>query len=205
MNTYGKTKIKLCGLTRLCDIQTANQLQPEYIGYVFAPQSKRYLPPEAAAQLTEQLSEGIQAVGVFVNQRVDIVADLLQRGVIHMAQLHGEEDASYIARLRAYTDCPIIQAFRIRQAEDVTAAMHSSADYLLLDSGAGTGETFNWAWLQAVTRPYFLAGGLTPANAAHAVQALSPYAVDVSSGIETHGRKDPAKMAAFVHAVRSHT
>ena len=197
------TKIKLCGLTRPEDIAAANALQPEYIGFVFAAKSKRAVSREIAATLKAQLSPGIQAVGVFVNEAPETVADLLNAGIIDIAQLHGQEDAAYIDRLRGLTARPLWQAFRVTDAASLAKAQKSPADLVLLDSGTGgTGTTFDWTLLEKFDRPYFLAGGLGPDNAADAVRQLHPYAVDVSSSIETAGKKDPAKMAAFVAAVR---
>ena len=196
------TKIKLCGLSRPRDILAANQLRPEYIGFVFAPGSKRYIEPKGAAELKELLDPNIQAVGVFVNETAETVARLLNSGVIDLAQLHGSEDADYIRQLRTRTGKPVIQAFRITSEEDVKRAEHSVADHILLDAGAGTGTVFDWSMLRQLRRPYFLAGGLGPDNVEEAMERLHPYAVDVSSGIETDGGKDPEKMAAFVAAVR---
>lgn len=196
------TKIKLCGLSRPEDIQIANTLRPDYIGFIFAQKSRRYVSPDRALALRAGLLPGIQAVGVFVRETPERVADLLARGVIDIAQLHGGEDDAYIARLRALTDRPIIQAFRVDAAEDVGRAQRSPADYILLDSGAGgTGTAFDWSLLKTIHRPWFLAGGLDADNVAQAVRAYHPWAVDVSSGIETDGVKDPAKMAAFVQNV----
>ncbi len=196
------TKIKLCGLSRPCDILTANELKPEYIGFVFAPKSKRYIDPQKAAQLKELLSSDIRAVGVFVDEAPDTVAALLNSGVIDIAQLHGSEDEAYIQRLRQRTDQPIIKAFQIKSRHDLAEATACTADHILLDSGAGTGKVFDWSVLRDVKRPYFLAGGLSPDNVGDAVRLLHPYAVDVSSGIETDGRKDEEKAAAFIAAVR---
>ena len=196
------TKIKFCGLTGDCDIDAANELRPEYVGFVFAPKSKRYVTPERAAELERRLAAGIEAVGVFVNDNLYHVAELLNRGVIDIAQLHGSEDEEYIGQLRQLTDKPIIRAFRIKTAEDIAEAEKCTADHVLLDSGAGTGEVFDWKLIKNMKRPYFLAGGLSPDNVENAVEQLSPYAVDVSSGIETDGVKDKAKMAAFAAAVR---
>ncbi len=196
------TKIKLCGLSRPCDIQTANELMPEYIGFVFAPKSKRYIDPQKAAQLKELLSSDIRAVGVFVDEAPDTVAALLNSGIIDIAQLHGGEDEAYIQRLRQRTDQPIIKAFQIKSPHDLAEAKACTADHILLDSGAGTGNVFDWSVLREVKRPYFLAGGLSPDNVREAVKRLHPYAVDVSSGIETDGRKDEEKAAAFIAAVR---
>ena len=197
------TKIKLCGLKRPQDIQAANELLPAYIGFVFAPKSRRYVHPDRAEELRRMLNPGIIPVGVFVNETPETVAALLDRGIIDIAQLHGKEDAAYIRRLRQLTKKPLIQAFRVDTPADVAAAQASTADYVLLDSGAGgTGTSFDWSLLQNIQRPYFLAGGLTPENVGGAVATLHPYAVDVSSGIETDGKKDMEKMRAFVYAVR---
>lgn len=196
------TKIKMCGLTRPCDIAAANMLKPDYIGFVFASKSKRYLTPEKAKELKALLVPGIRVVGVFVNEEPETVAGLLEQGIIDMAQLHGEEDEKYIARLRQMTSLPIIKAFQVRTSEDVIKAEASSADEILLDSGAGTGTVLNWELIRPVMRPYFLAGGLTPDNVGEAVRQLHPYAVDVSSGIERDGYKDQGLMAAFIAAVR---
>ncbi len=197
------TGIKLCGLTRRCDIEAANALKPEYIGFVFAPNSRRYLSPERAAELKRLLCPEIKAVGVFVKEKPETVAKLLNYGIIDIIQLHGGEDEDYIQRLRALTDQPIIKAFRIDTAQDILAAENSTADLVLLDSGnGGTGTAFDWSLIEQIKRPYFLAGGLGLHNIEEAVRTLHPYAVDVSSGIETDGLKDTTRMAEFVAAVR---
>jgi len=196
------TKMKFCGLTGESDIDVANELRPEYVGFVFAPKSKRYVTPERAAELKRQLAAGIKAVGVFVNDDLYHVAELLNRGIIDIAQLHGSEDEEYIGHLRQLTGKPIIRAYRIKTAEDIAEAEKCTADHVLLDSGAGTGEVFDWKLIKNMKRPYFLAGGLFPGNVENAVEQLAPYAVDVSSGIETDGVKDKVKMAAFAAAVR---
>lgn len=196
------TKIKLCGLSRPCDIEAANELKPDYIGFVFASKSKRYVTYEKAMELKRCLSPEIQTVGVFVNEHPQDVAKLLQNGIIDIAQLHGDEDEDYMVQLRLLTSKPIIKAFRIKNANDMKAAQQSTADYILFDSGAGTGTVFDWSLVKSIRRPYFLAGGLDVHNVADAVKELHSFAVDVSSGIETDGVKDKIKMAAFVAAVR---
>lgn len=196
------TKIKFCGLSHLCDIEAANHLMPEYIGFVFAPKSRRYVSADKACVLKQALSPEIKAVGVFVNETPEQIATLTDKRIIDMIQLHGNEDEAYIEKLRALTDKPIIKAFRIETVADVEKAVQSTADAILLDSGAGTGKVFNWKLLADIKRPYFLAGGLAPNNIKQALQQLMPDAVDVSSGIETDGDKDKEKMAAFIAAVR---
>lgn len=196
------TEIKLCGLSRPCDIKAANELKPEYIGFVFAGKSKRYVTPEKAKELKQILDPEIKAVGVFVNEYQERVARLLNDDIIDIAQLHGNEDEEYIGDLRKLTDKPIIKAFRIETVSDIAYAEQSTADYILLDSGAGTGTVFDWNLIKDIRRPYFLAGGLGIDNVENAVKLLRPFAVDVSSGIETDGVKDKIKMVAFVAAVR---
>lgn len=196
------TKIKFCGLRRQEDIDFANLILPEYIGFVFANKSKRYMSPEKAAVLKERLDGRIAAVGVFVNEEPLQVAELLNCGVIDMAQLHGGENEEYISELRKLTDKPIIKAFNVEDKSDISLALKSTADYVLLDSHlAGSGTRFDWELLKNFGRPYFLAGGLDPDNVFGAVQRLKPFAVDVSSGIETGGVKDFDKMKRFA-AVR---
>ena len=196
------TKIKLCGLSRPCDIEWANELHPDFVGFVFAPRSKRFVSRERAAELRALLSPQIKAVGVFVDEEAERVVQLLNEGVIDIAQLHGHENERYIACLRRLSGRPIVQAFRVKTADDAKHAQDSAADLILLDSGAGTGTAFDWSLIRGVTREYLLAGGLTCENVADAIRSLSPWGVDVSSGIETNGLKDREKMAAFVAAVR---
>jgi len=196
------TQVKLCGLRRPEDIEAANRLKPEYIGFVFASKSKRYVDPDTAASLKEALDPSIKAVGVFVNEDFTVVEYLLKKHVIDVAQLHGSESDEYINKLKKNTGRPVIRAFKITSQDDVNNAVKSPADYILLDAGAGDGVTFDWSVVKNVGRPFFLAGGLDPSNVTDAIKAVHPFAVDVSSGIETDGLKDTDKMTAFVTAVR---
>lgn len=196
------TKIKLCGLSRTQDIEAANKLKPDYIGFVFAAKSKRRVSPLKATELKSRLDPEIKAVGVFLDDDLDAVAAMMNLGIVDLVQLHGSEDEEYIKKLRTITDKPVIKAFIINSAEDVKRAEASTADYILLDGGKGEGKAFDWSLLKNIKRPYFLAGGLNPGKAADAVRTLAPFAVDVSTGIETDGKKDEEKMTAFVNAVR---
>ena len=196
------TKIKLCGLSRTQDIEAANKLKPDYIGFVFAAKSKRRVSPLKATELKSRLDPEIKAVGVFLDDDLDAVAAMMNLGIVDLVQLHGSEDEEYIKKLRTITDKPVIKAFIINSAEDVKRAEASTADYILLDGGKGEGKAFDWSLLKNIKRPYFLAGGLNPDNAADAVRTLAPFSVDVSTGIETDGKKDEEKMTAFVNAVR---
>ena len=226
------TKIKFCGLKTLDDIFFVNEILPEYVGFVFAPKSKRYVTPAQVEKFRGTLSEKICAVGVFVNENFQTVAELLNAGIIDAAQLHGDEDDIYIKNLRGMTKKIIIKAFQIKTAEDITAAEKSLADFILadsgagggkvfritnsithyalritncfvlLDAGAGDGKVFDWTLIKNFRQKYFLAGGLTPENVGDAIKLLKPFAVDVSSGIETDGKKDLKKMATFAEVVR---
>ena len=195
------TRIKFCGLKTLDDIYAANEILPEYVGFVFAPKSKRYVTPAQAEKLRGALSEKICAVGVFVNEKISTVAELLNAGIIDAAQLHGDEDDGYIKNLRALSDKLIIKAFKIEEIEKLVPSSQFLVP-ILIDAGAGDGKVFDWSLLKNFRREYFLAGGLNPENVGAAIELLHPFAVDVSSGIETDGRKDFGKMKAFADAVR---
>lgn len=201
------TRIKMCGIKRIADVEAANTCRPEYVGFVFAPESKRFVSPQTAKALKQALDKEIQAVGVFVDAPLEEVSSLLKEGIIDLAQLHGREGEAYIRSLKEQTNKPVIKAFRMNALGDkinetLSAIEHSSADFVLLDSKAGCGEVFEWGMIETVQRPYFLAGGLDISNVSTAIEKLQPYAVDVSSGIETDGVKDKDKMEAFVTLVR---
>ncbi len=196
------TRIKLCGMTREEDILTANELMPHYIGFVFWPKSKRYVSYDGAVRLRALLDPGITAVGVFVDEDIDTVAGLLSDGVIDAVQLHGTEDDDHIRRLQDAAGRPVIKAFRMEPGIDIDIINDCPSDLILLDSGAGGGKVLDRRLLTGITRPYLLAGGLSPDNVEEALRELSPYGVDVSSGIETDGVKDSDKMRGFVERVR---
>ena len=194
--------IKFCGLKREEDILVCNKIKPEYIGFVFWERSSRNISFVRARELKALLDPLISAVGVFVDEKIDVVKGLLDDGTIDIAQLHGTEDEEYISNLQKLTGKPVIKAFKIRDESDADRARKSNADYILLDSGMGTGKAFDWSLLDDIERPFFLAGGLSCDNAAEAVRNLHPFAVDVSSGIETDGVKDRKKMEEFASIVR---
>ena len=196
------TKIKLCGMMRLADIDEVNKLKPDYIGFVFAKKSKRYVTPDQAKALRDRLDHRIKSVGVFVSEDLDEVCRLIDEGVIDLAQLHGDEDDVYIDSLKARTGCEVIKALKIRQKEDLMPAYESHADIILLDAGAGDGKAFDWELLKDFERLYFLAGGLDSDNVTDAIARLHPFGVDVSSGIEKDGVKDPELMEMFTDNVR---
>ena len=198
------TKIKICGLRSLRDIEAVNAAGPDFAGFVVeAPGSRRSVDRRELRELAGKLGKEIISAGVFVNAPAELVAELLEEGTLGVAQLHGQEDAAYIRRLRRLTDKPLIQAFSIRTKEDVRRALESEADYLLFDQGSGgTGLTFDWSLILEVTRPFFLAGGLGEGNLEKAVLKVRPWAVDLSSSLETDGRKDPEKIRRAAELVR---
>ncbi|MCR4930199.1 MAG: phosphoribosylanthranilate isomerase, partial [Lachnospiraceae bacterium] len=195
------TKIKFCGLKRIEDIKYANELKPDFIGFVFAPGRKRTVDADTAKELKKLLDPDIKAVGVFVDEDINVVTKLLKDGIIDIAQLHGSEDEEYIKTLRSLGSKEIIKAIEIQSVDDVKKANESSADYVLLDSGKGSGLKFDWDLIKEINRPYFLAGGLNCDNIEDALNILKPYAVDVSSGIETDGFKDFDKMCRFAELI----
>lgn len=198
-------KIKLCGMFRDCDIEFVNEANPDYIGFIVMFQkSHRNIDLETALRLKKRLSPEIQSVAVSVDAPVEGLAEFANSGAAELLQLHGNEDAEYIARLRELTDAPIIKAVRVGSFADIEAAQSLDADFLLLDSGTGSGKAFDHSLIDTsrITKPFFLAGGLTPENVRAAAREILPYAVDMSSGIETDKLKDREKILAAVKAVR---
>ena len=198
------TRIKICGLSRPCDVAFVNEARPDWCGFIIDfPRSHRSVTPREALALRRQLAPGIVPVGVTVDQPVEAVAALLRSGAVDVAQLHGTEGESYLAALRTLAPGhPLWKAFTLRTPDDLSAALASGADMILLDSGKGTGQTFDWSLLRGVARPFLLAGGLTPENIPRAVRAVHPWGVDLSSGVETDRRKDRDKILAAVAAAR---
>ena len=201
------TKIKICGLRRREDILAVNEAKPDYCGFIIEfPSSFRSVTADEVRELVKELDPEIRPVGVFVNAPMELVRTLLDDGTLALAQLHGQEDESYIRELKTYTDKLIIKAFSIKTAEDIEKALQSPADYILLDQGGGgTGKTFDWTLIPEITRPFFLAGGLGPDNLEQAVCMISPYAVDLSSSVETDGVKDRSKILEAVNLVHKTT
>ena len=198
------TKIKICGLRRPEDIAYVNEAKPDFAGFIIdVPKSRRNVPREKVRELTALLSPEILPVGVFVNAPMETILSLVTDGRLKAVQLHGQESQSYLEELKKQVAVPLIRAFSIRSPEDLTEAEKSPADFVLLDNGAGgTGETFDWSLLSSFDRPFFLAGGLRLENITEAVSRFHPYALDLSSGVETDGYKDKEKIIAAVAAVR---
>lgn len=195
------SKIKICGLFRLKDIEYVNKALPDYIGLVFA-KSRRQVTRETAISLREQLDKRIIPVGVFVNEPAEHIAELYNLGVIQMAQLHGQESDAYIKALKQLCDIPIIKAVRVDTQKDIQRGEASPGEYLLLDNGeGGTGKQFEWSLISNIKKPYFLAGGINEANIQDAMD-LHPFCIDISSGAESNGKKDRDKILNLVQKVR---
>lgn len=197
-------KVKICGLMSDNDIKLVNELKPDYAGFVFA-NTRHRITAEKAAALKAKLDPGIKAVGVFVDEDENVVIDLLRRGIIDLAQLHGHETDDVAGRIRSATGKRVIKAVVMKDASSAEVRF-PSADFMLFDAGRGSGRTFNWNYLndRLPERPFFLAGGLSPDNVADAVRKVRPFAVDVSSGVEDgETGKSYEKMKAFIENARS--
>ena len=199
------TRVKICGITRHEDAELAASLGAWAIGFILWPQSKRRADPAVAAGIARQQRRRLELVGVFVNPTLDEVAHAVDAiGLTHV-QLHGDEGPAFCQAVVQRTGARVIKALSIGSGADIRDLERFHTDFHMLDTGRGTGKT--WDWALAAQRhsqiPAILAGGLTPENVAEAVAAVRPWGVDVASGVEAEpGIKDPAKVEAFVAAVR---
>lgn len=204
------TKIKICGMTCERDIEILNRCLPDYAGFVFA-ESRRRLTPEAAGRLAGQLASSVGRVGIFVNAAREELLEAVDAAGLGAVQLHGDETPEEIERLRGRlkSGVEIWKAIRVRDARSLKEIDRFAADRYLLDAYAdgsygGAGKSFNWAWAEAAGAKacIILAGGLNPSNVAEGVRLVRPFAVDVSSGVETGAHKDESKVRDFINAVR---
>lgn len=196
-------KIKICGLKRLEDIRIVNIYKPDYIGFVFAD-SKRKVSHELASKMKSNLDSSIVPVGVFVDADINEIIELYSQGVIEVAQLHGKESEEYIRNLKENTNnkLKIINAIEMSDELDLLAYDDSLADYLLLDSGKGSGKTFDWGLIRKdLNKEFFLAGGIDISNINKAIEEFNPYAIDLSSSLETDGFKDENKIKEIMEVL----
>ena len=210
-------KIKICGMRRSEDIEMANRYKPDYIGFVFAD-SPRKVSYEQAKELSSLLSDDIVPVGVFVNEHMKLIVDLFKDGIIEMAQLHGDEDEKYIRNLKDKSieetgkQIPVINAIEIKDGADYNDELlkwrDSASDYFILDSGKGSGKTFDWSLIDKESEFFknsiFLAGGLNSENLALAMEEFNPFAVDLSSSVETDGFKDEEKIKEIIEIMENY-
>ena len=197
------TKIKICGLTRTEDIEMVNEFLPDYIGFVFA-KSRRQVSSEQAKELKKKLKPEIKAVGVFVNEKAENIAEIANQGIIDLIQIHGDEDAAYCAQLRKLTQAPIIKVVRVEREDDLAGIEEFDCDYYLFDTLSskdygGTGKAFDHSLLynKEIKKPFFVAGGLNQDNVAAVIEVIKPFGVDTSGGVETDGIKDVNKIKEF--------
>ena len=210
-------KLKICGMRRSEDIEMANRYKPDYIGFVFAD-SPRKVSYDQAKELSSLLSDDIVPVGVFVNEHMKLIVDLFKDGIIEMAQLHGDEDEKYIRNLKDKSieetgkQIPVINAIEIKEGADYDDELlkwrDSASDYFILDSGKGSGKTFDWSLIDKESEFFknsiFLAGGLNSENLALAIEEFNPFAVDLSSSVETEGFKDEEKIKKIIEIMENY-
>lgn len=191
-------KIKICGLKRPEDISYVNKLNPDYVGFVLSNGYKRSIDMAQLRKLRDKLNSNIKAVGVFVNEPVDIVNACVKMELIDMVQLHGSEDIEYVKQIKA----PVIKALKPSEF-NLVKDYQAYVDYFLFDSGTGTGKSFDWSIIPKTDTEFFLAGGIGSNNLREAISTVKPYAVDLSSSIETDGYKDYDKIKEVIEIVRS--
>jgi phosphoribosylanthranilate isomerase len=202
-------KVKICGITNWPDAKRAVEEGADFLGFNFYPLSSRYIDPAAAGKIAQHLPKSIATVGVFVNQREDLMLELARTVGLGYLQLHGDESPDAVSRLGCSVS--VIKAFQVRAPFRASRLRPFPASAFLLDGFSrtrrgGTGNTFEWSVARRAKRygRIFLAGGLKPENIAMAIRAAKPYAVDVCSGVEAApGRKDPQKIHDLMQAVRS--
>lgn len=196
-------KIKICGLKRLKDIEIVNKYKPDYIGFVFAD-SKRKVSHDLASKMKKNLDSSIKSVGVFVDAEIEEILKLYDDGIIDIVQLHGSESEEYIKILKQNSNykLEIINAIEMSGEKNLLDYDDSLADYLLLDSGKGSGKTFDWRLIRKdLKKEFFLAGGLNAENITEAIMEFDPYAIDLSSSVETDGYKDELKIKEVMEAL----
>lgn len=204
-----RVRVKICGITNWTDARRAIESGADYLGFNFYPGSPRYIEPAKARRIVRRLPKGVSAVGVFVNEPEEKMLEIARTVGLNYLQLHGEESPAKVARLQG--TLPVIKALRVKKPfRSAQLSRYRRASALLLDGfdrrrRGGTGKTFDWkrARRANVRARIFVAGGLAPENVAEAIRIARPYAVDVSSGVESRpGKKDPARLKAFARAVQ---
>ena len=200
-------RIKICGITNIRDAMAAIEAGANALGFMFFEKSKRYVPPETGRKIVQAIPPFVSCVGVFVNETHEKIQSIKDYCQLDTIQLHGDESPEFCHNIPGKT----IKAFQLKNPIDLEATEPYKTSAWLLDTYSpaargGTGESFNWSWVQdarPLGRPTIIAGGLSPDNAADCVLATEPYGLDVSSGVEKEpGQKCAEKMKAFIHAAR---
>lgn len=190
-------KIKICGLRRDEDITSVNILKPDYAGFILTNGFRRSIDMDTVRRLRDRMSGDIKAVGVFVNENVQIVNACVKMGIIDIVQLHGCESPEYCAEINA----TVIKAFKPTDFDKIKE-YNDVCDYFLFDSGTGTGRAFDWNSVPETEKPFFLAGGIDVGNIDTAIKQMKPYCIDVSSSVETDGFKDYNKIKEIITKCR---
>jgi len=193
-------QIKICGLTTADDVNAVNAAPPDFAGFVFAEESSRRVTLSKAAELRGMLRPSIAVVGVFVDAEPAMIAELAAAGVIELVQMHGHETDTDVATIKERTGLPVLKGVRMN---DGGRTDFPSADHIILDSTAGSGHVFDWKNIPPLGRPFFLAGGITTGNLATALAVPGVIGVDISSGAERGGHKNPALVTELVSATRA--
>lgn len=201
------TKIKICGLTRLDDVIWANELLPDYVGFIFA-ESRRRIDEKKANEIARKLDPKIKKIGVFVNSTMDYIDSVLSDCMIDIIQLHGEESPSFCSR----SSLPVWKAFRIKTRDSLNDIKNYNVKAILLDgyhpnAYGGVGVSFPWNWANEIDTndtSIVIAGGIDADNVVSVIKKLKPFAVDVSSSVETNGIKDRRKIKNFLRRVHEY-
>lgn len=188
-------KIKICGLRREIDIDFVNEFLPDYIGFILTDGFSRSISIETAKKLKAKLDGRIKAVGVFVNDDIDKINNAVNSKIIDIVQLHGNETAEYCKKINA----PVIKYFNPDMFEHID---EYDTDYLLLDSGKGSGKAFDWSKIPKVSKPFFLAGGINSDNIKNAIEEINPFCIDLSSAVETDGYKSYDKIKKIMEIMK---
>ena len=200
------TKIKICGLFREEDMEAVNVYRPDYVGFIINyPKSHRNLDIKSLEVLSKKLDSSIKRVAVFVNEDIEFIKKLFDKGLFDIIQLHGEEDNKYIQSLKISTKTDIIKAHKIEDKSSLDKISSCASDLVLIDTGKGGGLSHsekNIELLKQLNRRYMLAGGIDEGNVRYLLKELSPYALDISSGAETDRKKDRAKIKRLIEMIR---
>lgn len=203
------TKIKICGIRRTQDAEYLNEFIPDFAGFILSSPFWRSIDLNGLSLISEILNPKIKRVGVFVNENVDYIMQFSY--LLDVIQLHGDESAELINCLKEQTDCEIWKAVRVKTAEDIENACSLPADKLLIDSFSkdtygGSGKIADWDLINnaKITKPFFLAGGISAENCINAINAVKPYGLDISSSVETDKVKDREKIKEIISNIRKY-
>lgn len=204
------TKIKICGIRRVEDAIILNEILPDYAGFILSKQFWRCIDKKQLSEICGILSKNILRVGVFVNESLDYILEYAP--FLDVIQLHGEEDETFIRQLKDKTTCEVWKAVRVKSSQDIENACNLSADKLLIDSYSkktygGSGELANWDLVKnaKISKPFFLAGGISSENCTDAITLVKPYGLDISSSVETNRIKDREKIVEIFSKIRGDT